>query len=46
MGFLCAMVRAFEFTFKCNRKPLEGCEQGPGCCDVCFIKTSLVNMKK
>lgn len=33
------MVKAFEFTSKCNRKPLEGYKQGPACCDVHFLKT-------
>lgn len=37
-GVLQAMVRALELTSKCNRKPLESCEQGPTCCDVMFYK--------
>lgn len=45
-GVSWAMVRAFEFTYKCNRKPLEGREQGQACCEVCFIKISLVLFSK
>lgn len=37
-GVVQAMVRALELTSKCNRKPLESCEQGPTCGDVMFYK--------
>lgn len=44
-GVLQGAVRALELTAMCNRKPLKGCEQGPACCDVCFIKIYLANTK-
>lgn len=43
-GILQTTVQALELTSKCNRKPLECCEQGPAC-RVRFVKISLANTK-